>query len=242
MTRQDIVSNFIDSLERERNIMKLTQAQMAEKLEMSVSGYKKLISGETAKIDLYTAYQMHQFTGKWTFELCGCVPSDLMQAASKLRSLTPSQLRFVSSVMDFELLIQNQIPPKPEYDYVNLLTPTCALEDGMIWDSMNIEKINIASYRERFGSRLQCAMKITGNYLRPVYLAGDILLLSQTAPRDGEIGIFINKKEGRIYIRRFHQTNPYTLEPLNGYGLTFKVDIDDSNWINFGHVLCKMRE
>ncbi len=246
MTRLDIVSNFIESLERERTILGLTQVQMAEKLEMSVSSYKKLISGATTKVDLYTAYRMHKLTGMWIFELCGYMNSDLMQTAYKLRQLTTAQLRFVSGVIDFETALTEQLPPGDEADYVNLLTPTGNLEDGMIWDSMNIEKLDITPYRKRFGTRPYCAIKITSNHLRPVYQNGDIVLLSQSAPRDGDTGIFINKEEGRAYIRKFHQTNPCVLEPLNGYGLTFTIDIhdpDDMNkWVNFGHVLSKMRE
>ena len=246
MTRLEIVSNFIDSLERERTALGLTQAQMANKLEMSVSAYKKLISGETSRVDLYTAYQAHKFTNKWGFELCGCVATELMQVASKLRELTPSQLRFVSGVIDLELSFLGQLPSEIEDDYVNLLTPTGNLEDGMIWDSMNIEKFNIAPYRKLFGASLQCAMRITSDHLRPVYYDGDILLLSQSAPRDGDTGIFINKEARQAYIRKFCQADPCTLKPLNGYGLTFTLDGSDSDggdkWVNFGHVLSKIRE
>lgn len=246
MTRLEIVSNFIDNLERERTALGLTQAQMAKKLEISVSTYKKLIAGETSKVDLYTAYRAHNFTGKWAFELCGCVSTELMQVASKLRRLTPSQLRFVAGVIDLELSFLGQLPVEIEDDYVNLLTPTGNLEDGMIWDSMNIEKLNIAPYRKLFGARLQCAMRITSDHLRPVYCDGDILLLSQSAPRDGDTGIFINKEKRQAYIRKFCQSDPCTLKPLNGYGLTFTLynsDSDDSDkWVNFGQVLSKIRE
>lgn len=246
MTRLEIVSNFIDSLERERTALGLTQAQMAKKLEISVSTYKKLISGETSKVDIYTAYQAYKFTGKWAFELCGCVATELMQVAGKLRDLTPSQLRFIAGVIDLELSFLGHLPVEIEDDYVDLLTPTGNLEDGMIWDSMHIEKLNIAPYRKLFGARLQCAIRITSDHLRPVYCDGDILLLSQSAPRDGDTGIFINKEERQAYIRKFCQADPCTLKPLNGYGLTFTLDDSDSDdsdkWVNFGHVLSKIRE
>ena len=69
LTRQDIVRNFTLNVEKERIKRNLTQSQMAKKLEMSLSGYKKMISGVTAKIDLYTVQLMHNLTGKWIFEL-----------------------------------------------------------------------------------------------------------------------------------------------------------------------------
>ena len=56
LTKQELVKNFTLNVEKERLKLKLTQAQMAKKLDMSLSGYKKMISGVTTIIDLYTAY------------------------------------------------------------------------------------------------------------------------------------------------------------------------------------------
>lgn len=47
MTQQKILLNFIDNIEKERVRLNLTQAQMAQKLDMSVSNYKKLIAGHS---------------------------------------------------------------------------------------------------------------------------------------------------------------------------------------------------
>lgn len=246
MTRQEVITNFIDSLEQERTSLGLTQMQMAQKMKMSVSGYKKLIAGETSKVDLYVAYQTYQLTGKWFFELCRDNSSPILQAACKMRRLTPSQVRFVTGIIDFEEAFRREISPEKAEDYVSILTPTGNMEDGMIWDSANVEKLNVASYRKWFGSDLHCAVRITSNHLSPVYHMGDILLVSQTAPRDGDTGIFINKEDGRVYLRRYRQTNPCVLEPIIGYGRTFTIDSHDhkemDKWIKFGHVLTKIRE
>ncbi|MCM1102066.1 MAG: DNA-binding protein [Clostridium sp.] len=246
MTRQEVMTNFIINLERERTALGLTQAQMANEVDMSVSGYKKLIAGETAKIDLFVAQQTHELTGKWISELCGDINSPLLQIMSKMRHLTAAQLRFVSSIVDFEVDFLEQIAPDEAEDYVTLLTPTGSLEDGMIWDSINVEKINVASYRKRFGADLHCALRITGNFLHPVYNTGDILLMSKTAPRDGDTGLFINKETGRAYLRKLRQTNSFVLEPLNNYGLPFALG-DGSpetldKWLQFGRVLSKIRK
>ena len=104
MTKQQIHMNFVENLEKERCTAGLTQYQMAEQLDMSVSGYKKLISGETTKVDLYTAYRLCAFTGKWFFELCeGTADTMIKSIAAKLRYLSPYQLCFLSSVLDFEI-------------------------------------------------------------------------------------------------------------------------------------------
>ena len=56
MQKQELKNTFIDTLERERTIRGWTQWEMAEKLEMSVPGYRKMVSGMTDSIALYTAY------------------------------------------------------------------------------------------------------------------------------------------------------------------------------------------
>lgn len=246
MTREQIHINFVENLEKERCAAGLTQYQMAEILDMSVSNYKKIISGETSKIDLYTAYRLCTYTGKWLFEFCeGPADTTLRSIAARLRGLSPYQLYFLSGILDFELDFADNTARESKGDYINLLTPTGSHHDGMIWDSTHIEKINIAHYRKRFGSLLHCAIRIISNHLHPAYNAGDILLISQTALRDGDTGLFINKEENRAYIRRFRQTNNWILEPVNAYGQTFVIDnldIDEMDkWIIFGRVLTKVR-
>lgn len=60
MTKQELAKNFSLNVERERMRLGFTQAEMAKKLEMSLSGYKKMISGETTRIDSYTVLLMYQ--------------------------------------------------------------------------------------------------------------------------------------------------------------------------------------
>ena len=246
LKRQEVINNFIDSMENERSSLGLTQAQMAKKMEMSVSSYKRLIARETSKIDIYMAYQTCCLTGKWFFELCKDNSSSLYETVSKLRLLAPSQLRFVAGIVNFELEFQNKTPPEKIEDYVNLIIPTGDADDGMILDSVNVKKLNVASYRKWFGNDLHCAILITSNHFAPVYHMDDILLVSQTAPRDGDTGIFINKENGRAYRRKYRQTNPCVLEPLMGYGNTFTINTSDhkemDKWIKFGRVLSKMRD
>lgn len=243
MNRQEITKNFLCSIEQERIKLQLTQAQMAERLGISTSGYKKIIAGETTKIDLYTGYMMYSLTGKPIFELCGDT-NPTLTLLQKFKELTPTQQKFIELILDFELDFKNQNTDSTE-DYVTLLRPTGNFEDGMIWDSADFSKYNISAYRKQFGSLIHCAIQVNSNHLNPVYLSGDILLICKKPPRDGDTGIFINRKEGRAYLRRFRQTHPCRLEPINGYGETFYVDGNDpeaiNEWIKFGCVLTKVR-
>lgn len=248
MSHQQFVENFISNLEKERVSLGLTQNEMASKLGMSVSGYKKMVLGKTSRIDLALAQPLYQLTGKFVFELCGDTSPDLI-AYSKFRALSPYQKNFIADLIDFETSFTENYTASsreasPE-DYLSVLIPTSNVEDGMLWDSANIIKVNAAPYRKLFGSDLHCGIQITSNHLHPVYHTGDILLISRRAPRDGDVAIFVNKEEGRAYLRKFRQTNPCLLEPINDYGLAFTVDPyneqDMDKWIKFGCVLTKMR-
>lgn len=243
MTRQEITENFIVSIEQERIRLQLTQAQMAKQLGISTSGYKKIIGGETTKIDLYTGYKLFELSNKPIFELCGAT-TPALNALGKLQKLSKAQQQFIDGLIDFELKFKES--SDSENDYVTLIEPTGNFEDGMIWDSANFSKINISAYRKKFGSKLTCCIKVASNHLIPVYHAGDIILICQDPPRDGDTGIFIHKESGRAYLRRYRQTNPCRLEPVNNFGQTFYVNSNDpenvDQWIKFGYVLTKLRQ
>lgn len=243
MTNRDIAEIFVKNIEKERVQLGMTQTQMAEKLGLSVSGYKKIVAGETAKIDINIALRMYELTGKLLFELCGLQSFDLSFFRKYLK-LSHSQKAFVEGITDFELDFQTKFPDAEEY--LSVLVPTGNVEDGMTFDSCHIEKVNAAPYFRRFGENLHCGLKITSNHLHPVYHIGDILLICRKPPRDGDTGIFVNKENGCAYIRKFRQGNPCLMEPINGYGVPFRIDIFSekqmSKWIKYGYVLTKMRE
>ncbi|MCQ2498668.1 MAG: DNA-binding protein [Lachnospiraceae bacterium] len=242
MTRYEINSNFADNLEKERVRIGLSQKEMATKLELSLSAYKRIITLTTTKIDLYTIYKLYVLTGKSIYELMG-VKNAQLDILRKLTELSNSQISFIDSVVDFEKDFKKHNDDAD--DYVSVYIPTGNMEDGMIYDSTNVEKVNVSEYKSKFGNIINCGIKITSNHLHPVYNLGDILLISRRPARDGDTGVFINKENGCAYIRKFHQTNPCSLEPLNNYGETFYVDSMDKpgmdNWIKFGVVIAKMR-
>lgn len=241
MERNELIKIFLENIEKERVALRLTQQQMAQKLGMSLSGYKKMIAGETAKIDMVLVHRLYELTGQFMCEMVGMsVPE--VKLIRKYQKLSPSQQKFVEDIIDFEEAFR---PEDCGEDYITLMVPMGNLEDGMIWDSVDLQKVNISAYRSRFGADLHCAIKVTTNHLHPVYHDGDVLLMCRRAPRDGDIGIFINKNTGRAYLRRFKQTVPCQLLPINGYGETFYVDPysvgDMEQWIKFGVVLTKLR-
>ena len=230
MTKQELARNFALNVERQRIQLGLTQAEMAKALEMSLSGYKKMISGETTKIDAYAAFLMYGLCGKWVFVLSEH-PVHEAEILTKMKHLTESQLKFISAIVGIEYsLLTGQDDPD---EYISVIVPTGNMQDGMIYDSANIIQVNAAVYRKRFGSDLHFGIKVTSSHLHPVYTKGDI-------------GVFINKEDGRLYIRKFHQGEPCVLEPINSFGSPFLVNNSSpqemKKWIKMGYVLCKMRQ
>lgn len=243
LTKQELARNFALNVERQRIQLGLTQAEMAKALEMSLSGYKKMISGETTKIDAYAAFLMYDLCGKWLFEMIEH-PVHEAEILTKMKHLTESQLKFISAIVGIEYnLLTSQDSPE---EYISVIVPTGNMQDGMIYDSANIIQVNAAVYRKRFGSDLHFGIKVTSSHLHPVYTKGDILLISQNPIRDGDTGVFINKEDGRLYIRKFHQGEPCVLEPINSFGNPFLVNNSSpqemKKWVKMGYVLCKMRQ
>ena len=244
LSRQDVANNFTLNVEKERLKQKFTQEQMAKKLGLSLSGYKKMISGATTKIDLYTALLLHNMTGKWLFELVD-EPEDNTEFLMKLRELSPYQKKFLHGILDFELSFSSAHEGNAD-DYITVFVPTGSAADGMICDFSNWIKVNASSYRKKFGDALYCGIKVTSNHLNPVYNLGDILLICNNTAREGENSIFFNKETGRLYVRKTMPSRSWILEPINGYGETFFVNSLDKDasekWIHLGYVLDKMRE
>lgn len=247
LTREELCKNLGMAFERERFLLGFSQQDMAKALDMSLSSYKRLANGDTGKIDVYIVYKLSQLTGKMFYELCG-VPSDLFQTYDRMRSLAPTQLHFIESLVQFEYDFSRNlenVPSASQEDYTTLIIPSGNMHDGMVYDSCSLEKINIAEYRKRFGDQIDCALLVTSEHMSPVYHTNDILLIARDPIRDGDTGVFINKVTGLLYIRRLRQTDPWRLEPLTYYGQTFYIDSNNasemSHWIIFGHIISKTR-
>ena len=101
LTREQLSRNLGTNLERERFKLGYSQQDMAKALDMSLSSYKRLANGDTGKVDVYTVYKLSQLTGKMFYELCG-ESSDLFQTYDRMRSLSPTQLHFIESLVQFE--------------------------------------------------------------------------------------------------------------------------------------------
>ncbi|MCM1287631.1 MAG: DNA-binding protein [Clostridium sp.] len=247
MTKRQIVDNFAANIEIERAKLGLTQLEMAQKLEMSLSSYKNMINGISANIPIYVALLVYMITGKQFFELCGYITPEIQLMIDFCKLPKYRQKAIMSLVsLEAELSMDGcKLTSKSEKNLIPLYTFTGNMTDGMIYDSTNIQPFNIGEYKQIYGDLIDCAIKITSNHLHPVYHSGDILLVHCVSPRDGDTGIFINREDGRVYIRKLRQTSPVQLIPINGNGKIIYVDDQEpkemKKWIKFGHVITKIR-
>lgn len=246
MTRSQLYENFADNIELERMRLNLTQQRMADALQISLSKYKIIISNPyEANIDIYLAHQIQKLTGKTVRELCG---DDLpeFEMVRYFRELPKHRQDAIRYLIEIEhQLPPDSMPNASEEDYTTCFVPTGNMVDGMTLDSRDFIMVNIAEFKKYSREHVDCAVKVTSNHLHPVYVMGDVLLISKRAPRDGDIGIFIYKTTRQIYIREYKQTCPCELRPINHHGETIYVDSsskeDMDKWIKFGTVLTVMR-
>lgn len=247
--------NLISSYEIWANEQGLTQAEAASLIDVSLPTYKRLIAREGAKIDFMSAMKISTLLKEPLKSLCGYEIKDY-EIYQKLQFLQPRERRFISALVDFDITYQKYLDTySNDSDDISVLIPTGNLEDGMILDAFSVEKIDISPLRGKsYYDSIDCGIKVTSNHYHPAYNVGDTLLISRTAPRSGDVGIFIDVESGRTYIRKFEENQDYCmLRPIHGFkseltygieGKAFKVkrnDLSDlGKWVKFGVVLTKI--
>lgn len=238
MTKNELSERFAVNLERERAHLGLTQAVLAKKLGLSLTTYKNILNGSSVNVPLYALYQLHKLTGKLVFELCDfSIPEK--DGVFLWRGLSKQQQAFVKAVCDMEAGLKSTETTQT----ISVMIPTNNFEDGMIWDSCTFETMTIGRRYQQHN--ISCGLKVTTNHMHPAYVKGDVLLMENRPPRDGDVGLFLFKPSGRAFIRKYHQTNPVELEPITNFGETFRINPNSpsemSCWLKFGVIVSKAR-
>ena len=219
MTKRQIVDNFAANIEIERAKLGLTQSEMAQKLEMSLSSYKNMINGISSNIPIYVAHLVYIITGKHLFELCGYITPEI-QLMINFCKLPKYRQNAILSLVNLEAELSaegKKTISTSEENYIPLYILTGNMTDGMIYVSANIQPFNIGQYKKIYGD----------------------------STRDGDTGIFINRENNRVYIRKLRQTSPVQLIPVSDNGQIIYIDDREpkemKKWIKFGHVITKVR-
>lgn len=243
MHRADIGRAFIENVERERTLRGWTQQEMAEKLEMSVSGYRKMISGQTESIALFTAYRVSEIFQIPIPILCGskeyrdCVVEKIYQTPKSICNRVEYYLDYVAKIQDAQ---KKQAALLGKGKIIDIFTLTGYMQDGMYLSSSSVERKMLPKC---FGDRIVKGFKVTENTLLPVYAKGDILLIEENASRDGDIAVFLNLNTRRIYFRKLVMKNNFELHPINRRGEVITIPQEQRNeWFDYGCVVTHIRE
>ncbi len=173
----------------------------------------------------------------------GCSLDSLLTTESalinKLQSLSLRSRKFIEAIADFELALTVDDKTSSRC-LLPVVVPTGTLKDGMIFDTLSTEYIDVTPYLCQFGPQIMCVLKVTTDSFSPIYLKGDLLLISRDKlPRYGTVCVFLHHNQ--LYIRKYIPGNPPTLEPVNRIGASLSMD-DPDNWTLFGCVLTMIRQ
>lgn len=242
LEQKEFIQNLCTTLEDFRIKNNLSQSAMGKKINVSQSTYNRLVSGDYNCNGLYAFYLFCKLSNKTMCEVVGDKSSDAYLSTA-FKSLPKFRQKTVLNIIELES--QLQMSDRYGNDYVDCYSLTNDNCDNMVYDAASYEPVNISGYKEICPDTIDCAIKIHSNHFHPTFHEDDILLIHQGPPRNGDTGIFINRKTKRVFFRRFIQGDVCKLEPVTPYGKTITVnphDINDmSQWIKFGYVMTRMR-
>lgn len=241
-TKKEMLDTFAENLEKERIKLGYTQCDFAQKLGISASSYRNIISRRVDTFSIMLAPKLYELTGRFLYEMFGQRSIEI-EVLNKFRKLTDRQKAYINAKIEFEL--EMKAKEEDPANMLDVLLLTGNMEDGMVLDSAHEEHVYCPEYIEKYGERLHCGIRITSNHLHPVYIKGDIIGISKRPPRDGDTCVLVNKKNGRAYIRKFIQSEPCRMEPINGYGDIITIDPNNPDemreWVKFGVVITVLR-
>ncbi len=234
MQRADMKKTFIESLERERVLRGWSQQEMANKLEMSVAGYRKMVAGMTETVSLYTAFRASE-----VFEIpirCLCGMNRVEDRIQQKIMRSPEAVRNkVEYLLDYEERARKYQKEHREEYVINLYELTGYMEDGMYVDSSNVRKLRI---KDNYGGRVTKGLLVTENSFMPVYARGEVILIEEKVGRNGDTIVTKNLKTNNIYIRKVIVNNGFELHPIHGRGEVFRFGQDQrSEWFDYGRVV-----
>lgn len=102
MNDLECLENFMLNIEIERNRLGLTQKQMADKIGMSPSSYKRMLRGEMNLKASLVIRDLYLLTGKCCHEFMG-LEDDRLRVSAKVRRLDDTQLKVIEVITDLLL-------------------------------------------------------------------------------------------------------------------------------------------
>ena len=220
ITNKNIMVENINRLLYQKN---WSIRQLADEAELPYESVKKLVGGKVNNPTIYTISKV----------------CDALNCSIDKKSLPPRVFNLLVEIAYFESRIADY-NKSHKTDCISVLTPTGYVQDGMVFDSISTNIVNISAYKKDFGDIVLCGIKIVGRNLSPTYFDNDILLIGKDRfPESGETGIFLIGN--KVYIRKYIPGIRLELAPINGDKNSLFIDnIDDVHY--FGRVLTVVRD
>lgn len=237
------VSDFIGNYCSKWN---LSVAKFAEKCGIPYMTVKRIMSQDVQKIDVYTILRMGQATRTPIMEILGADSESLhlYKRISYASSYDRTVLNNVLNVLE-KLHISGQECREIPYTDLNYDKTSYLLEADLLQsDRLDYSKMEKLTFRSSFAEGMSYfGFRLPDNRMSPRYLKGNILLVLNDEPADGEIGAYAWKDEGyiRLIFRQVKEQGRYThLLPPAGRGRTYVIDNDSvadlMNWVKLGVV------
>lgn len=235
MNKQELTDIFVTRIEEERIKRNWKQHEIAQKIDMSVSGYRKMISGKTDTVSLYTAYKASVLFDIPMVSLC--TGSVRMGLINKIQTMPESVCNRIDYYLECESKILNSYQELDvQSKYVDVLIPTGFMRDGMQVNSYTVDKILI---KDIYDEEIHKGLLVSENSYVPAYAKGDVLLINETMARNGDIVLLLYAPTRRFYIRKLVIRDDYfECRPVSGRGDNFIITQEErKQWIDVGHVV-----
>lgn len=102
LTNNEMLDNFRRNIEIERKKKGYTQQEMADRIEMSLSSYRRMIAGDMNLTASIVIKNLYFETGLCLHELME-VNDPYLNVLKKIRKLSSEQMQFVDYIIDREL-------------------------------------------------------------------------------------------------------------------------------------------
>jgi Helix-turn-helix. len=182
--------------------------QLADEAELPYESVKKLVGG---KVNNPTIYTISKVCDALNCSIDYILGRSVINTIDK-KSLPPRVFNLLVEIAYFESRIADY-NKSHKTDCISVLTPTGYVQDGMVFDSISTNIVNISAYKKDFGDIVLCGIKIVGRNLSPTYFDNDILLIGKDRfPESGETGIFLLEIKC-IFVNIFRESG-WSLLPL----------------------------
>ena len=190
-------------------IHKMTKEELAEKCGLPIETVRNIYYGKTTDPKVSTLIKISNVLNTSVNSLMGeSVTSDERKLLEYYNNCGLHGKSLILLTAKYEALTAKNERESKLRHTIPCLVPYGNIIQGIVYDTCKTEEIYITN------KDAYTAIKITTNDLLPIYCKGDIILIANRFPENGEHGVFYGN--GKAYIRQFiEESNGYILKSLH---------------------------